>query len=181
MAYEPDERPADASALLKRLQGFREFTESGRPLPALFEEGGKETETMNTQAATITPQTEDHETTKNEEAQPQPTWLGATKGEVGLWVVLLSTSALVLGVLQVVTIFENMFAEIGFDLPVLTKLVLLPAKHPLLAAFALVTWVATAALARKRRKAFVAIVIGGVLLSLPVLVFAFLLPLLALI
>ena len=115
------------------------------------------------------------------ETQPQGTWLGMDKGEAGLWITLVATSGVVLGLLQGVSAFERMFAETGVALPKLTVLVLLPARHPMLAALALVIWVATAALARKRRKLFVSVVVGGALISLPVLVLALFLPLVALI
>lgn len=246
MAYEPDERPADARALLQRLQEVEGIPDHGRPLPAPSEEGGKESETMNGQSATLSPDRERKKNTtptrRNAEAgatrcpfchdecsvaaevavcraclsrhhaecwneggacascssseyldaptegeelaeaqqQQETNWLGTTKSELGLWIVLVATSGLVLGLLQGLTAFEQMFAETGLELPRLTLLVMVPAQHPLLTTLALIAWVAAAALARKRRKVFVAVVLGGVLLSLPVIILALLLPLLAL-
>ena len=252
MAYEPHERPADAGALLLRLEELQEFQVHERPLPAGPEEGGKETETMHEPA--LTPRSDwEHKLTKTSsetktrsrttagatrcpfchdeceaaaevvvcrtclsrhhaecwseggacascsageyldapsrggrqaagedlsEAELTTRWLGMTKGEIGLWLLLVGTSAAILYLVQGTASFEQMFTETGLALPVVTQLVLLPAKHPLLTNLAIVAWVATAALARKHRKAFVAVVLGGVLFSVPVLVVALFLPLL---
>lgn len=119
------------------------------------------------------PETETETETETEES----TVLGMEKGELALWVTLLATSGLILGMVQGVSAFEAMFTEVGLKLPWLTQAVLAPAKHPLLCAFGVVAWVATAALARKHRKAFVAVVVGGVLVSIPLVMIALSLPL----
>jgi len=226
MAYEPEERPADARALLQALQGVGENSDRDRPLPGTSEGGGnEEAKTMTSQAlaknttptrvqpqagATRCPFCHDecppdaevavcrtclsrhHAECWSEggacascsasefldapgEAQElaavetqEGSWLGTSKGDLGLWALLVATSALVLGLVQGVTAFEEIFAEVGVQVPFLTKLVLLPAKHPLLVTMALVCWVATAALARKRRKVFV-ITEAGEELRLPLL------------
>ena len=115
------------------------------------------------------------------EQQTQRTWLGMTMGELGLWALLIATSAFILGLVQSVAAFEKMFAETGLDLPPLTQLVLIPARHPMLMAMAVVAWVATAAMARKHRKGFITIVLVGVLVSVLILVIALFLPLIGLI
>lgn len=239
MAYEPDERPADARALLQALQGVVENSDRDRPLPGTSEGGSnKEAETMTSQAvvaknttptrvqpqagATRCPFCHDECTPDAEVAvcrtclsrhhaecwseggacascsgsefleasavgqgqaqveAPEGNWLGTSKGDVGLWGLLVATSALVLGLVQGVSVFESMFDELGVQLPYLTQLVLLPAKHPLLVTMGLVAWVAAAALARKHRKVFLSVVMGGVVVSLPVIVLGLLLPVLEL-
>jgi hypothetical protein len=109
-----------------------------------------------------------------------PTWLGIQRGEVGLWIVLIATSGLVLGLVQGVSAFQRFFAEAGFELPALTRLALVPAGHPTLVALALIAWVATAAMARRHRRAFVTVVLLGVTASVPVLLLALFLPVVAL-
>lgn len=115
-----------------------------------------------------------------EVVEATPTRLGMTRGEIGLWVALVATSALVLGLVQGVSAFERMFAELGVELPLLTQLVLVPTRYPTLLTLALVAWVATAAMARRHGRAFVAVVLGGMVVSVPVLVIALCLPLIGL-
>ncbi len=111
----------------------------------------------------------------------EPTWLGMRRSDVGLWFLLMATSGLVLGMVQGVAAFRQFFAETGVQLPVLTELALLPAEHPTLVTLALLAWVATAAMARTHRRAFVSVVLAGVLVAVPVLVVALFLPLIVLI
>lgn len=105
---------------------------------------------------------------------------GLTRGEVGLWITLIATSGVILGLVQAAGAFERMFAELGVELPVLTQLVLVPARHPTLVALALIVWVATAAMARRYHRAFVTVVLAGVLVSVPVLIIGLFLPLIGL-
>lgn len=234
MAYEPDERPADAAALLLRLQEVAETSESDRPLPALPEGESKEeaimnqikTKTQHSPRAEVTatranstrcPYCHDEcaaeedvavcrsclsrhhaacweesgacgscsaseylNTPSPEVIEAQPAIASTTWSDIGLWTSLVATSAVVLLILQGATAFKDMFAEAGIALPKLTVLVLLPAEYPSLVTLALVAWAATATLARKRRKLFLSVVMGGVLFFLPVMVLGLFLPLLAL-
>ena len=107
-------------------------------------------------------------------------WLGMTRRELGLWVVLIGVSALILGLLRVIGRFEQMFEETGIAVPALTELVLTPARYPTLTTLAVIAWVATAALAHKRRRGFVAVVLVGLILSVPAVVLGLFLPLVSL-
>lgn len=102
---------------------------------------------------------------------------GVGKRDVGLWVLLVGTSALLLGMVQASQTFLQMFEEVGVDLPALTKLCLAPAGHPFLASLGVVAWVVAAALARQRRKVFVGVVLTGTLLAIPIMVLGLFLPL----
>ena len=117
-----------------------------------------------------------------EAAQPaeQPWVLGMTRREVGLWVLLVGTAAFLLGMIQALGAFEQMFAEVGVPLPWLTEQVLWPSRHPSLATLAVVAWVATAALSRRHRL-FNRIVLVGVLIGIPLAVVGLFLPLIEII
>lgn len=114
-------------------------------------------------------------------AEAQAAEPGVTRGDVGLWLLLVGVSGVILGLVQGSKALLQFFAEWGLMLPLATRVALLPAQYPLLTSLAVVAWVATAAMARKRRRLFVWVVVAGALVSVPLLVIALLLPVITLI
>lgn len=114
-------------------------------------------------------------------ADAQAAGPGVTRRDVGLWLLLVGVSGLILGLVQASKAFLQYFRETGLQLPLITQLVLIPAHYPLLTSLAVVAWVATAAMARRRRGLFVKVVVAGALVSVPLLVIALFLPLITLI